>query len=192
MDPAEELIWKQIQKKDNKAFESYYKMHYKSFFVMACKYLKNTEQAEEIVNDVFMKIWEDGHKITIDSSLKSYVYRAIINRSLNEIQKNKKEYNLAVDIFNTQEESYELRQIEENELKIKLFHAIDLLPEQCKKVFQLSRFEELKQQEIADQLGISIKTVKNHITHALKEISKSVEGFLLAAIIIIQNILRFY
>jgi RNA polymerase sigma-70 factor (ECF subfamily) len=192
MDPSEEIIWKQIQKKDNKAFESYYKMHYKSFYLMAFRYLKNTEQAEEVVNDVFMKIWEDGNKISIDSSLKSYIYRAIINRSLNEIQKNKKDLNLAIDLYNTQEESYELREIEENELKIKLFKAIDLLPEQCKKVFQLSRFEELKQQEIADKLGISIKTVKNHITHALKEISKSVDGFLLAALIIIQNILRLY
>ena len=97
MDPDEEIIWKQIQKKDNKAFESYYKMHYKSFFVIACRYLKNSSQAEEIVNDVFMKIWEDGNKISIDSSLKSYIYRAIINRSLNEIQKNKKDLNLAIE-----------------------------------------------------------------------------------------------
>jgi RNA polymerase sigma-70 factor, ECF subfamily len=192
MDPSEEIIWKKIQYKDNKAFESYYKMHYKSFFVMACRYLKNSEQAEEVVNDVFMKIWEDGNKISIDSSLKSYIYRSIINRSLNEIQKNKKDLNLAIDLYNTQEESYELREIEENELKIRLFKAIDLLPEQCKKVFQLSRFEELKQQEIADKLGISIKTVKNHITHALKEISKSVDGLTLAVLIIIQNIMRLY
>jgi RNA polymerase sigma-70 factor (ECF subfamily) len=192
MAPEEELVWKQIQEKDNKAFESYYKMHYKSFFVMACRYLKNTEQAEEVVNDVFMKIWEDGNKISIDSSLKSYIYRAIINRSLNEIQKNKKDFNLAVDLYNTQEESYELRQIEENELRIKLFNAIELLPEQCRKVFELSRFEELKQQEIADKLGISIKTVKNHITHALKNLSKSIDGFVVAAIIIIQNVLRFH
>ena len=99
---------------------------------------------------------------------------------------------MQLNLYNTQEESYELREIEENELKIKLFKAIDLLPEQCKKVFQLSRFEELKQQEIADKLGISIKTVKNHITHALKQISKSVDGFLVAALIIIQNILGLY
>jgi RNA polymerase sigma-70 factor (ECF subfamily) len=192
MDPEEEIIWKKIQVKDNKAFESYYKMHYKSFFLMACRYLKNTAQAEEIVNDVFIKIWEDGNTISIDSSLKSYIYRAIINRSLNEIQKNKRDSNLIIDLYNTQDESYELRQIEETELKTKLFDAIELLPEQCKKVFQLSRFEELKQQEIADRLGISIKTVKNHITHALKEISKSIDGFIIAGLIIIQNILRLY
>ena len=138
------------------------------------------------------KIWEDGDKISIDSSLKSYIYRAIINRSLNEIQKNKKDFNLAVDLFHTQDESYELKEIEENELSIKLYKAIDLLPEQCKKVFHLSRFEELKQQEIADRMGISIKTVKNHITHALKTLSKSLDGFVVAALIIIQNVLRFH
>jgi RNA polymerase sigma-70 factor (ECF subfamily) len=62
--------------------------------------------------------------------------------------------------------------MEENELKISLYKAIDQLPEQCQKVFRMSRFEELKQQEIADRLGISIKTVKNHITHALKQLNK--------------------
>jgi RNA polymerase sigma-70 factor (family 1) len=192
MAPEEEIIWKKIQNKDNKAFESYYKMHYKTFFLMAFRYLKNTEVAEELVNDVFLKIWEDGDKINIDSSLKSYIYRAIINRSLNEIQKNKKDSTMMMDLYYSQDESYELTQIEENELKIKLYDAIELLPDQCKKVFRLSRFEELKQQEIADKMGISIKTVKNHITHALKTLSKSIEGFIVAALIIIQNVLHLH
>jgi RNA polymerase sigma-70 factor, ECF subfamily len=192
MDSEEEIIWEKIQKKDTKTFESYYKLHYKSFFLMACRYLKNVEQSEEIVNDVFLKIWEDGSTMTIESSLKSYLYRAIINRCLNEIQKNKRELNMAVDLFNSQDESYELRQIEENELKIILYKAIEKLPDQCKKVFELSRFEELKQQEIADKLGISIKTVKNHITHALKELSKSVSGFIVTSLIILQNILHLH
>lgn len=190
MSPEEEIIWRRIQDKDRSAFESYYKKHYKAFFLMACRYLKNTEQAEEIVNDVFLKIWEEGHRMSIDSSLKAYLYRSVINRSLNEIQKNKKESELVNDLYYVQEESYELTQIENNELKIKIYEAIDSLPEQCKKVFKLSRFEEMKQQEIADIMGISIKTVKNHITHALKVLSKSVSGFIVAGIIIFQNVLR--
>jgi RNA polymerase sigma-70 factor (family 1) len=190
MDLNEEIVWKRIQQKDLKAFESYYKINYKSFFLIACKYLKNTVQAEEIVNDIFVKIWEDGNKITIDSSLKSYLYKAIINKSINAIYKNKKDLQLLTDLYNVRDESYEMRQIEENELKIKLYAEIELLPEQCKKVFKLSRFEELKQQEIADKLGISIKTVKNHITYALKQISKSIDSFLLAAYLLIQNVLN--
>ena len=190
MDPSEEIVWKRIQQKDKKAFESYYKDNYKRFFLIACKYLKNTVEAEEIVNDIFIKIWEDGNKVTIDSSLKSYIYKAIINKSINAINKNKRDFQIMTDLYNVRDESYEMRQIEENELKIKLYAAIELLPEQCKRVFKLSRFEELKQQEIADRLGISIKTVKNHITHALKQISKSLDIFLLAVFLLIQNVLH--
>src|SRR5258708_39393941 len=80
------------------------------------------------------------------------------------MQQAQKEHGLRV------EQAGESRAIEVNELKIRLYQAIDQLPEQCQKVFRMSRFEELRQQEIADRLGISIKTVKNHITLALKQL----------------------
>jgi RNA polymerase sigma-70 factor (ECF subfamily) len=171
MDPKEESVWKAIRQKDAGVFERYYKEHYRSFFLMACRYLKDPVQAEEIVNDVFMKIWTDGPSIHIDSSLKSYLYKAVINRSLNALNKNKREP-VRLEISDIQNEGYEISQMEENELMLKLYAAIDGLPEKCRQVFELSRFEELKQQEIADRLGISIKTVKNHITIALKQLSK--------------------
>jgi RNA polymerase sigma-70 factor (ECF subfamily) len=158
---------------------------------MACKYLKNATLAEEIVNDVFLKLWEDGNKITIETSLKSYLYRAVINRSINLLHKSRKEAQNHVDLEFVKDEGYELKQMEENELRVKLFAAIAQLPDQCRKVFEMSRFEELKQQEIADKLGISIKTVKNHITHALKEIAKYVSNFLIVIILLIKNILTF-
>ena len=191
MNQTDEIIWGKIRQKDIKAFEGYYNKHYKAFYLMACKYLKDSTLAEEVVNDVFMKIWEDSEKITIQISLKSYLYKAIINRSINLLQKIKKEAPLRTDLNLVHDEGYELKQMEENELKIKLYAAIDQLPEQCKKVFEMSRFEELKQQEIADKLGISIKTVKNHITHALKEISKSVGYFMILTVLFIENILHF-
>jgi RNA polymerase sigma-70 factor (ECF subfamily) len=187
----DEIVWKNIQRKDIRAFESYYKEHYKTFYLMAFKYLKDPMLAEEVVNDVFMKIWEDGDKISIEISLKSYIYRAVINRSINLMQKVKKEAQIHTDLSNLNDSGYELRQMEENELKIKLFAAIEKLPEQCKKVFEMSRYEELKQQEIADKLGISIKTVKNHITHALKEISNSVGNFMILIPLILKNIFNF-
>src|SRR5262249_39204246 len=74
-----------------------------------------------------------------------------------------------------QEEVTEWNELEHVELKVRLYQAIDQLPEQCRKVFRMSRFEEMKQQEIADRLGISIKTVKNHITHALQELRSVME-----------------
>ena len=191
MDPQEEAIWKKIRQKDTDAFERYYKTHYKSFFLMSCKYLKDPAQAEEIVNDVFLKLWQDGEQITIETSLKSYIYRAVINRSINALNKNKREILFITDPDIVSGESYEMRQMEENELMVRLYAAIEKLPDQCRRVFEMSRFEELKQQEIADRLGISIKTVKNHITIALKQLNKSLPDYVILLIILLKSFLRF-
>jgi RNA polymerase sigma-70 factor, ECF subfamily len=188
MDLKEEIIWKNIQQRDEVAFERYYKEHYKSFFLMSCKYLKDPAQAEEIVNDVFLKLWEDGDKMKIESSLKSYIYKAVINRSLNVLNKSKRELIYQKHQPAISEESYELMQIEENELTVKIYAAIEQLPDQCRKVFEMSRFEELKQQEIADKLGISIKTVKNHITIALKQLSIALIQNIFLPVFLFKNI----
>lgn len=188
MDLKEERIWKSIQEKDKGTFERYYKEHFRSFFLMSCKYLRDPARAEEIVNDVFLKIWEDGDKIRIESSLKSYLYKAIINRSINVLNKSKKDLIRRTDLNDIPEESYELRQIEENELSVKIYAAIDKLPDQYKRVFEMSRFEELKQQEIAEKLGISVKTVKNHITIALKQLNIALIRNLILVVIILKNI----
>jgi RNA polymerase sigma-70 factor (family 1) len=172
MNAEEEKIWKSIQQKDEQAFEQYYKEHYRIFFLAAYGYLKDASVAEEIVNDVFVKLWESAGTIQIESSLKAYVYRAVINRSLNELNKTKRDQQNQKEFSRRPEDWVEIKAMEDNELKISLYKAVDQLPEQCRKVFVMSRFEGLKQQEIADRLDISIKTVKNHITHALKQLNK--------------------
>jgi RNA polymerase sigma-70 factor (family 1) len=172
MNADEEKTWRSIQQKDEQAFEQYYKAHYRVFFLAAFGYLKDAGVAEEIVNDVFVRLWELADTIQIESSLKAYIYRSVINRSLNELDKTKRDQQNQVEFSRRPEDRVEIKAMEDNELKIKLYKAVDQLPEQCRKVFTMSRFEGLKQQEIADRLDISIKTVKNHITHALKQLSK--------------------
>ena len=174
MSPEEEQIWRGIQQKDGQVFENYYKAHYRFFFLASCKYLKDAGRAQEIVNDVFIKLWEDAAAIHIQTSLKFYIHRAVVNRSLNEVDKERRDRQRQQEMGHSLKESAEWKEMEDNELKIRLFQAIDQLPEQCKKVFNMSRFEGLKQQEIADRLGISIKTVKNHITRALKDLNQVV------------------
>jgi RNA polymerase sigma-70 factor (ECF subfamily) len=174
MNPNEENIWGAIQRKDGAAFEDFYKEHYKLFFMTACQYLKDTRLAQEVVNDVFLKIWQEAGTITIQTSPKSYIYRSVINRCLNELDKGKRGKLQLTDMAGGSgpEPWVEATDMEDNELKMRLYKAVDELPEQCRKVFMMSRFDGLKQQEIADLLGISIKTVKNHITHALKLLHK--------------------
>lgn len=156
---------------------------------MACRYLKDAGQASEIVNDVFMKLWQDGSGMSIDSSLKSYIYKAIINRCLNALNKSKRE-GFHVELDKVRDVGYEMKQIEDNELMVKLYTAIDSLPEKCRQVFEMSRFEELKQQEIADKLGISIKTVKNHITLALKQLNQAALKSILFSLLFFTKFFR--
>ncbi len=184
---AEEVItWNRIQQKHAIAFEKYYKEQYKCFFLMACKYLRDPVLAEEIVNDVFVKIWTDADKIQIESSLKSYVYRAVINRSISLLNKNKKDLQNRQELSRHTDEAFEFRLIETNELEVRLYEAINQLPEQCRKVFRMSRFEELKQHEIANKLGISIKTVKNHITLALKRLNETVGDSIIVLLFVLK------
>ena len=172
MNATDDIVWQQIRERNLSAFESYYKEHFKAFFLVAYKYVRSGPVSQEIVNDVFLKIWEDAGKIMIEHSLKAYIYKAVVNRSINALNKQQLELQHQRELALLPPEVYEERQLEVNELKVQLYKAIDNLPDQCKKVFQLSRFEGLKQQEIANKLGISIKTVKNHITQALKILAR--------------------
>jgi RNA polymerase sigma-70 factor (family 1) len=174
MNSDEEKTWRSIQRKEQEAFDNFYRTNYKYFFLAAFNYLKDAGLAEEVVNDVFVRLWENAHTIGIESSLKAYIYRAVINRSLDALDKHQRRRRRQEAFSRLPEATVELKEMEACELKVRLYKAIDELPEQCRKVFRMSRFEELKQQEIADRLGISIKTVKNHITHALKQLNKVV------------------
>ncbi|HLZ87715.1 MAG TPA: RNA polymerase sigma-70 factor, partial [Puia sp.] len=166
-----EKVWRSIQQKDGQAFENFYREHYRFFLLAACKYLRDAGPAQEIVNDVFIKLWEEAETIHIETSLKFYVHRAVVNRCLNVLDREKRDRERQRGLIHLPQEVSESREMEDDELKIRLYQAIDRLPEQCRKVFRMSRFEELKQREIADKLGISIKTVKNHITYALKHLN---------------------
>jgi len=172
MSPDEEKVWQSIQQKDRQAFQQFYLDNYRSFLLVAYKYLRDQGKALEVVNDVFVIIWEAAETITIQTSLRSYLHRAVINRSLNVVLKDKKDKQRLQEFNQLPQDLIEPREMEENELKLKLYKEIDQLPEQCKKVFKLSRFEGKKKHEIAEELGISVKTVKNHLNRALKSLNK--------------------
>ncbi len=136
----------------------------------AVKYVKNEGLAEEIVQDVFFKIWEKRSFININISLKSYLFTAVRNKCLQHINHQK-----VIDIYNKYIESPEEANISgphENLIykeTLEIFNeALETLPERCSEIFKLSRFEGLKYSEIANNLSISIKTVEANISKALK------------------------
>ncbi|RZK11119.1 MAG: RNA polymerase sigma-70 factor [Flavobacterium sp.] len=168
-----------LKKQDKRRFELFYKKYYRPLLTVAYRYVENTEIAEEIVHDVFITIWNKAGQLNIQSSMKSYLFRSIVNSSLNHIKKEKKQLEKQSAFKIAQERDLENGTGETNEadevLLKGLEDALALLPEKCKQVMYLSRFGKLKQQDIADQMEISIKTVKNHLTYGFKKLREHIE-----------------
>lgn len=155
---------------NDRAFEQLFKAHYKALHAYAFVILRDDDTAEEIVQNMFLKFWEKRDLLNVQTSVKAYLYKCVYNDSLNYLkhQKIKTKYqDFAAYTMNTEHEPASAR-VELTELELKLREALNDLPEHCRTIFQMSRFEELKYREIAEQLGISIKTVENQMGKALK------------------------
>jgi RNA polymerase sigma-70 factor (family 1) len=168
-----------LKVRDKRRFEVFYKKYYRPLFTVAYRYVGHRETAEEIVHDVFINIWNKADQLNIQTSMKSYLFRSIINSSLNHIKKEKLQFEKqsAYKIVHDQNLANQEQDADgaEEALFKGLEDALALLPDKCKQVMYLSRFGKLKQQEIADQLEISIKTVKNHLTYGFKKLREHLE-----------------
>lgn len=165
---SEILLVQRLRNKDKGAFEVVFKTHYRPLCGYARKYMDEVEAAEEIVQEVFVKFWEKCESIAPDSSIKSYLYRSVHNTCLNYIKHMKVRDNYKDYVITYMENSSSIEFFEEPDLEKKIYDAIDALPPQCSRIFKLSRFEGLKYQEIADHLGLSVKTVEVQMGKALK------------------------
>lgn len=149
-------------------FTQFYTQFFQKLILTSEKYVKDAFIAEEIVQNVFLKIWENAESLEDIKSIKSYLYKSVINASINHINRQKSieqhHQKIAADLS----EEYLIDLDEENELIVLLRQEIEKLAPQCRKIFKLNRFEHLKYKEIAELLNLSEKTVENHIAHALK------------------------
>lgn len=145
---------------------------FESYFTPLCRfmhlYIKETSIVEELALDIFTYVWENRKTLQISISFKAYLFQAARNKCLNELRKKKQTVSLnpeEIDIAETDAMS-----LETDELYRLIQEAVLALPDKCREVFQLSRTENLSNQEIATQLNISVKTVEAQITKALKRI----------------------
>src|SRR5882724_4082376 len=157
---------------NEQVFEKVFKTHFKNLHAYACSILKDESDAEEMVQQVFYKLWEKKTRWDIHTSLKAYLYRSVHNECMNHIKHQKvktvhQQYSMLQEKQQV-EKNDPAQQLTGNELEKKIFAALNDLPEQCRTIFQMSRFESLKYQEIAFQLGISVKTVEAQMGKALK------------------------
>ena len=180
-----DLYWQEIQKNNEAALGKVFRIVFKPLVYYATEIIGHRHLAEEIVQDVMMKVWEKRSEITIKDSFKAYLFSSVHNKSLNalrELNTRKASVNQACsekmmeflsETFCSDDNFIDKIFSDETEIIIDI--AIRQLPAQCREVFCKSRFDKMNNAEIANRLGISENTVKTHIYRALQKISVALE-----------------
>ena len=164
----EGLLIQQIKEGNQKAFRTLFNTYYKELLGTSINMLKDVDLAKDVVQEVFTTIWRKREDLEITSSLKPYLKRAVINRSLNAIKARKQhddvddQFDLVAGGMSPQGE------LENQDLKAAVGAGLDTLPEKCREAFVLRRIEGYTVKEIAEMMEVSPKTVENQITKGLK------------------------
>jgi RNA polymerase sigma-19 factor, ECF subfamily len=163
-----------IRNGDIGQFESLFRSSYASLVRYAMTLVRDHDTAEEIVQDLFTRIWQDKEKLKIESSLNGYLFRSVYNKCLHYIDHNKVIEQHAKEVSRRHSENHEspFDILHYKELQDRIAHILERLPEKCGEIFYMNRFEGLKYREIASKLSISIKTVEANMGKALKEFRK--------------------
>lgn len=164
-----------IRKGDIKEFESLFRSSYASLVKYARTLVKDHDTAEEIVQDLFFRLWQNKEKIKIESSLNGYLYRSVHNSCLHYIEHMKVVERHEQEMSFVQNDGSEspAEILQYKELQAKIARTIEKLPERCGQIFCMNRFEGLKYSEIAEKLAVSVKTVEANMGKALKEFRKA-------------------
>ncbi|MBW1294569.1 RNA polymerase sigma factor [Aquimarina litoralis] len=167
---SEVILIKNLRKGDEQAFKIIFNQHHKELCNYVYKLSSNMNLSKDLVQNVFIRIWEKKKNLHINSSLKSYLYKACHNEFLMHLRAQKKEIDM-LDHLRTQTLLQIFIATEENQKEMYLQQieiTIEQLPEKCKEVFKLSRLKQKRNKEIAKLLGISTRTVEKHISNAIQ------------------------
>lgn len=165
---------------DFSKIEELFKFYYKTLCNIAYRIVGDRDAAEDVVQEVFIKLWERKEEITIDSSIKGYLFKSVSNAAINYLQKNRA-LKYKEEISENTHAAYLVdggNKMDEKELEARIEKAIEKLPPKCKAIFVLSRFEEMKYQEIAQHLNISIKTVESQMGIALEKLRHALTPYM--------------
>ena len=188
METDDQAISILLAKKDEAAFEQVFKTYFKNLHAYACTILKDEDEAEEMVQQVFFKLWDRAENLSFNGPIAAYLYRAIHNECLNYIKHQKVRSNHQLYVAHSMKNQSEHAQgrVLGKELEARYKKALEELPEQCRLIFQLSRFGDMKYREIADELNISIKTVENQMGKALKILRQKLVEFLPILVVLLN------
>lgn len=176
----QELLLRRLKEGHEAAYERLFKEYYQMLTLYANKYLEDIELAKETVQDLFVGIYEKRTNLDINSSLKSYLFRSVHNRCINQINSGKVRTKYAKQVIAYAEKGRD--SVHESmchaELEEALHQAISELPPKCQKIFTMNRFEGLSNSQIADELALSKRTVETQISKALKILREKLQPYM--------------
>lgn len=183
--PSEEAVLAALNKGEEWALDSLFRAHYAYLCQAVFRVIGDRGLAEDLVQEVFYELWRKRASLRITQSVRAYLKRAAVNRTLNYIRDQRllvdDESAMPFDLASTQPGA--IQQLEAEELQLKIEAAIEALPDRCRMVFGLSRFEEMSNKEIASHLEISVKTVENQMTKALRLLRAKLSPYLTVLIL---------
>lgn len=184
---SDKTLYSALKQGDKRAFEYIYRSWYEQLVHFSNEYLVDIETSKNIVQNIFLRLWEKHTLVDADSNLKSYLYMATRNACLSHMRHlrveetylknaliNPEDFQLNYDAL----EELKIDQIDFSELEGLIRETIESLPERCREVFILSRYHDMKNKEIAEKLGISIKAVEAHITRALTKLRSNTKDYI--------------
>lgn len=175
---TEQDIIKKFVAGDLTTFEMVFRDYYTPLVRYGNTLLRDHDETEDVVQQVFVSMWEKHAQLAIHTSVRAVLYKAVHNACLNRLKHRKVRAEYAADVKHSQEEAMQDQQLQAKELETKIQEAVAKMPEQCARIFSMSRFEQLRYQEIADQLGLSVKTVENQMGKALKIVREHLRDYL--------------
>jgi RNA polymerase sigma-70 factor (ECF subfamily) len=179
----ETLIIEGLRLGNEKTYEYLYEFHYKALCRVAYEYVNDAASAEMIVSDVIFSLWKNRATLEVNRSLRAYLVKSVRNRSLNYLDYRARHIRMdrateeLIDKRNSRKDAYPLSDLLEKELDVKINRCLESLPPLTCRIFCLSRFEQLKYEEIAAQLDVSVDVVKYHIKSALARLRADLKDF---------------
>ena len=175
----EEILIERLKDGDETAFELLFRFYYAGLVVFASQFTFDKEESEDIVQDFYIRLWEKRSNLRTADSLKSYFFQSVKNSCLNFLKHQKIKEQSINDLLSLSEKSllYDPNLYIASELQEKVKRCIDTLPDRNREVFKMSRFDGLKNEEIAEKLNISKRTVETHISNSIKILKTQLKDY---------------
>ncbi len=178
LNPQEAVLIERLKAGEEAAFQSLFRDYYPLLCVYAKRLTGDADGAREVVQDLFVRLYENRAALPTLGSLKSYLYAAVRNACLNQLKRDQTRSLHHQQLLYQAPAAVETQALEQLELEEKIWRAVRNLPGQCRKIFEMNRFEDKKNRQIADELGISVRTVETQISKALRLLRQELADFL--------------